>query len=72
MCVDGELVTIAITLLGTNGPVEEIEWKRRGMKIFYNKKISKNNNIAAGFLVSTALVYLVYGKYTIQSIVCEA
>ena len=33
------------------------------MKIFYNKKISKNNNIAAGFLATIALVYLVYGKY---------
>ena len=31
------------------------------MKIFCNKKIS--NNIATGFLATTALVYLVYGNY---------
>ena len=40
-----------------------MESKRRGMKIFCNKKIS--NNIAAGFLATTALVYLFCAKYLI-------
>ena len=53
----------ATTLLGTNGPVEEIESKRRGMKIFCNKKIS--NSIAAGFLATTALVYLLCANYLV-------
>ena len=54
---------IATTLLGTNGPVEEIESTRRGMKIFCNKKIS--NNIAAGLLATAALVYLFCANYLV-------